>query len=41
MYFICCKKNNVTPLHGNIVGDGAAKSEEDLIWKKEKRYAKK
>ena len=37
MYCICCKKNNVTPLHGNIVGDGAAKSEEDLIWKKEKR----
>ena len=42
MYCICCKKNNVTPLlltplHGNIVGDGAAKSEEDLVWKKEKR----
>lgn len=37
MYCICCKKNSVTPLHGNIVGDGAAKSEEDLIWKKEKR----
>ena len=27
----------MTPLHGNIVGDGAAKSEEDLVWKKEKR----
>ena len=37
MYCICCKKNSVTPLHSNIVGDGAAKSEEDLIWKKEKR----
>jgi hypothetical protein len=30
MYCICCKKNNVTPI-------SKIESEEDLIWKKEKR----
>ena len=36
MYCICCKKNNVIPLnpHGVIKN---TQSEEDLVWKKEKR----
>ena len=36
MYCICCKKNNVIPLDPHRVNK-YAKSEEDLIWKKEKR----
>jgi hypothetical protein len=36
MYCICCKKNNVIPLDPHSVNK-YAKSEEDLIWKKEKR----
>ena len=36
MYCICCKKNNVIPLDPNG-GIKDTQSEEDLIWKKEKR----
>jgi hypothetical protein len=35
MYCICCKKNNVTPLETGILKN--ERSEEDLIWRKEKR----
>jgi hypothetical protein len=35
MYCICCKKNNVTPLEKGMIKNES--SEEDLIWKKEKR----
>ena len=35
MYCICCKKNNVTPLEKGMINNES--SEEDLIWKKEKR----
>lgn len=36
MYCICCKKNNVTPLDPHGINK-ETQSEEDLIWKKEKR----
>ena len=36
MYCICCKKNNVSPLDPHGINK-EAKSEEDLIWEKEKR----
>ena len=35
MYCICCKKNNVIPLEKGMIKNES--SEEDLIWKKEKR----
>jgi hypothetical protein len=35
MYCICCKKNNVTPLEKGMIKNES--SEEDLIWKEEKR----
>jgi len=35
MYCICCKKDNVTPLDPRGVNE-ETKSEEDLVWKKEK-----
>ena len=39
MYCICCKKNNVTPLVAKLRNSilKETQSEEDLIWKKEKR----